>query len=65
MVTDSGKRHSLGVDGEYNKRRESCYAAAKKMGVVSLRHASLEQLQGRVFCVTKYSIAEFLEFETK
>lgn len=45
MVTDTGVRHHL-VDGEYNKRRESCYSAAKKMGVASLRHASLNQLEG-------------------
>ena len=45
MVTDTGVRHQL-VDGEYNKRRDSCYSAAKKMGVASLRHASLDKLQG-------------------
>ncbi|XP_064406526.1 galactokinase-like isoform X2 [Halichondria panicea] len=46
MVTDTGKRHELSVGGEYNKRRESCYSAASKMGVASLRLAKLEQLEG-------------------
>ena len=46
MVTDTGKRHELSVGGEYNKRRESCYSAASKMSVGSLREAKLEQLEG-------------------
>ncbi len=52
MVTDTGKRHELSVGGEYNKRRESCYSAASKMSVESLRQAKLEQLEGsKLICL--------------
>lgn len=44
LVTDTGVRHEL-ADGEYNKRRETCEAAASKLGVRSLRYASMQQLQ--------------------
>ena len=44
LVTDTGVRHNLAA-GEYNKRRETCEAAAFKLGVKSLRFASMQQLQ--------------------
>ena len=44
LVIDSGKKHEL-VDGEYAQRRESCYAAAKKLDVDWLRSASMQLLK--------------------
>jgi galactokinase len=38
MIVQSGVRRGL-VDGHYNRRREDCEAAARAMGVASLRHA--------------------------
>jgi galactokinase len=43
VVCHSGVRHAL-VGGEYNDRRRSCEAAARALGVPSLRHVSLEGL---------------------
>lgn len=43
VVCHSGVRHAL-VGGEYNDRRRSCEAAAKALGVPSLRHVSLDGL---------------------
>ena len=44
LVVDTGKRHAL-VDGEYAQRRASCYSAAKKLSVDSLRDASMDLLE--------------------
>lgn len=43
VVCHSGVRHAL-VGGEYNDRRRSCEAAARALGVPSLRHVSLDGL---------------------
>jgi galactokinase len=44
VVCHSGVKHAL-VGGEYNDRRAHCEAAAKSLGVPSLRFATLELLQ--------------------
>lgn len=44
LVTDTHVKHDLS-SGEYSQRRASCHAASRILGV-SLRDASLEQLQG-------------------
>lgn len=44
VIADSGKKHSL-IHGEYNTRREQCAAAARALGVESLREASLAHLE--------------------
>ncbi|MGZ4983297.1 MAG: galactokinase [Chthoniobacterales bacterium] len=45
IIADSGVKRSLD-DGEYNKRREECAAAARALGVASLREITVQQLQG-------------------
>ncbi len=44
VVCDSGKKHEL-VGGEYNELRAHCEAAAKKLGVASLRAADSKMLE--------------------
>lgn len=44
VVCHSGVKHAL-VGGEYNNRRAHCEAAARKLGVPSLRFATLEALE--------------------
>lgn len=44
LVTESGVKRGL-VDGEYNARRAQCEAAARALGVPSLRDASVEQIE--------------------
>jgi galactokinase len=44
VVCPSGVKHEL-VGGEYNERRALCEAAARKMGVTSLRHVTLAGLE--------------------
>ena len=44
LVVNSGVTRGL-VDGEYNARREQCEAAAKALGVSTLRHADIAQLE--------------------
>ncbi len=44
LVANSSVKHSL-ADGEYEKRRRECRAAADALEVKSLRHARLEQLE--------------------
>lgn len=44
VVMNTGVRHSLAT-GEYAKRRAACERAAAKLGVPSLRHASLAMLE--------------------
>ena len=44
LIVDSGVTRGL-VDGEYNSRREQCEAAARSLGVASLRDASVEDLR--------------------
>jgi len=44
IVCNSGVKHSL-VGGEYNELRQNCEAAAKKLGVKSLRFAELKQVE--------------------
>jgi galactokinase len=43
LITNSNVKHELG-DSQYSVRRSQCESAAKKMGVESLRHATLELL---------------------
>ncbi len=43
LTINSNKRHAL-VDGEYNRRRAQCEAAAKQLGVKALRDATLRDL---------------------
>ena len=49
LVTNSNYRHSLGegVDKEYEKRRQTCESAAKKLGKDLLRDLTLEELEGQ------------------
>jgi galactokinase len=44
VLADSGARHRL-IASDYNARREECAAAARALGVASLREVSLAQLQ--------------------
>lgn len=44
VIADSGVKHSL-VQGEYNQRRAECAAAARELGVRTLREVSPEQLE--------------------
>ncbi|HEV3408754.1 MAG TPA: galactokinase [Chthoniobacterales bacterium] len=44
VIADSGVKHSL-IAGEYNARREECAAAAKSLGVATLREVTLAQLR--------------------
>ncbi len=46
VVCNSGVKHAL-VGGEYNERRQNCEAAARKLGLKSLRSADLEMLEAR------------------
>lgn len=43
VLVSSGVKHAL-VSGEYNERRASCEAAAKRLGVRFLRNASMQDL---------------------
>ena len=45
LVVNTNVKHELGT-GEYAKRRAECEAAAKALGVVSLRDATAGQLEG-------------------
>jgi galactokinase len=45
VVVDSGERRRL-ADGEYNRRRAECEAAARALGVRSLREIGLDELDG-------------------
>ena len=49
LIANSNYRHSLGegVDREYEKRRQTCEAVAKKLGKDLLRDLTLEELEGR------------------
>lgn len=44
VIVNSNYKRKL-VDSEYNQRRSDCESAASVMGVSSLRHADLEQLE--------------------
>lgn len=44
MIVDSGVTRGL-VDGQYNERRRACEAAAAALGLVSLRDATLGQVE--------------------
>ncbi len=44
MIVNSNKKHSL-VDGEYNKRRAQCEAAATPLGIKALRDATMADLE--------------------
>ncbi|CAI8054258.1 Galactokinase [Geodia barretti] len=48
LIANSNYRHSLGegVDKEYEKRRQTCEAVAKKLGRDMLRDLTLEDLEG-------------------
>jgi galactokinase len=43
VIVNSGVKHAL-TGGEYNERREMCFAAARAMGVPALRDANFEML---------------------
>src|SRR6185369_11969843 len=43
VACESGAQHQL-TGGEYNERREQCEAAARKLGVKSLREVDLQRL---------------------
>ena len=43
VIADSGKKHNL-LQSKYNTRREECVAAARALGVDSLREVTPEQL---------------------
>ncbi len=45
VLVDSKVKHEL-VDSPYNKRRESCERVAAKLGVETLRDASMDDLEG-------------------
>lgn len=45
VIVNSGVKHAL-VAGEYNERRASCEAAAKKLGKKSLREATTQEVEG-------------------
>lgn len=45
VLVDSVVKHEL-VDSPYNKRRESCERVAKKLGIETLRDATMEMLEG-------------------
>ena len=49
LIANSNYRHSLGegVDKEYEKRRQTCEAVAKKLGRDMLRDLTLEDLEGQ------------------
>ena len=47
MIVQSGVRRGL-VDGHYNRRREDCEAAARALGLPSLRLATVEALQSDI-----------------
>jgi galactokinase len=44
MIINSGVAHEL-ADGEYGKRRKACHDAAEILGVSSLRHIELAELE--------------------
>lgn len=44
VIADSGVKHSL-LQSNYNQRREECAAAAKALGISSLRAITLDQLE--------------------
>lgn len=45
LIVDSGVKHAL-TGGEYNERRQDCFAAASLLGVAALRDARSDQLAG-------------------
>jgi galactokinase len=47
VITDSNTPHKL-TSSAYNERRNGCYEAAKILNKVSLREASLSDLEGRM-----------------
>lgn len=47
MIVQSGVRRGL-VDGHYNRRREDCEAAARALGLPSLRLATVEALESDI-----------------
>jgi len=47
LIVHSGVKHAL-TGGEYNERRDQCFAAAKILGVPSLRDATSAQLAASV-----------------
>jgi galactokinase len=46
VLANSGVKHAL-VGGEYNERRSDCEAAARALGVATLRDASTQMLKSR------------------
>ena len=44
VIADSGKKHNL-LQSKYNTRREECAAAAKALGVATLREVTPERLE--------------------
>ena len=46
LIIDTQVHHAL-VDGGYAERRASCESVVAKLGIVSLRHLTMETLNGR------------------
>ena len=61
LICNTKVRHEL-ASGEYNKRRETCNAAAEKMAKPSLRDASIHDLES--MCVLCLSVSLIKSFNT-
>lgn len=61
VLVDSKVKHEL-KDSPYNKRRESCERVAKRLGIATLRDATMEQLNAIKSDITAedYSRAKFV-----
>ena len=58
LICDTKVRHEL-LSSEYNIRRETCAAAADKMGKPSLRDASIHDLESmQHICLFNYLLQE-------
>jgi galactokinase len=62
MIVQSGVRRGL-VDGEYNQRRSACEAAAKALGVASLREVNLTQVEAAALAPEVMSCARHVVSE--
>src|SRR6185295_11209064 len=52
IVCDSGVKHAL-VGGEYDKLRQACESAAKKLGAKSLRSVEMKRLRSQQSALTE------------
>jgi galactokinase len=55
IICDTGVKHEL-TGGEYNERREQCFAAAKKLGVEYLRDVDMETLEAKNSLLNVYEL---------